>query len=148
MDQGHILPGDRWRKWDQMIRWEIFKKNVEVHILSGDHWRGWDGMIRWEILNSRPSSRTLWRQMKKMGSDDQMRDLKTFDHIHIHTGDRWRRWDGMIRWEIFRKIDEVHVLSGDDWRGWDGMIRWEILNSRQVHILPEDKWRGWDKMIR
>ena len=36
--------------------------------------------------------------MKRMGWDDQMRDLKTIDQIHVPPGEMKRMgWDGMIR---------------------------------------------------
>ena len=46
--------------------------------------------------------------MKRMGWDDQMRDLKTIDRVHIPTGDGWE--DQM---RDLKTIDQVHVRSGD-----------------------------------
>ena len=45
---------------------------------------GWDDD---EIsLKTWPSSRTVWRQMKKMC--DQMRDLKKIDQVHVQPRDK------------------------------------------------------------
>ena len=44
---------------------------------------GWDDQMR----DLKTISRTLWRWMKRMGWDDQMRDLKTIDRVHVLPGD-------------------------------------------------------------
>ena len=95
-----------------------------------------------------------------------MRDLKTIGEDHVHSGDGWRGWDGMIRWEELGqltkrqmnrkgsdnqmtdlKINWPHIPSGDGWRGWDGMIRWETLNqlTKITYCL---EWMGWDDETR
>ena len=105
--------------------------------------------------------------MKRMRWDDQMRDLKLIDQDHVLSGDGWRGWDGMIRWEInwprsrtnwrrmkrmgwddqmrdLKLIDQVHVPTGD---GWDDQMR-DLKPIDQVHVLSGNGWRGWDGMIR
>ena len=51
--------------------------------------------------------------MKRMGWDDQMRDLKTIDQVHLRTGGGWdgMGWDDQTR--NFKTIDRVHVPPGD-----------------------------------
>ena len=88
----------------------------QVHVLSRDRWKGWNGMIRRGILeNNWTSSRTNWRRMKEMGWDDQMRDLKTIDQVHVLPGDGWRGWDRMIRWEISKQLTKfTYGLEKDE----------------------------------
>ena len=100
----------------------------QVHVLPGDGWRGWNGMMRWEILKHWPSSRTAWRWMKRMGWDDQweiLKHLAKFTYF-LDTDEE----DGM-GWSVrdLKTFGQVHVLAGYGWRGWDGMMRWEILNQ-------------------
>ena len=45
--------------------------------------------------------------MKRMGWDDEMRDLKSIDQVHVPTGDGW---DDQMR--DLKPIDQDHVLSG------------------------------------
>jgi hypothetical protein len=40
--------------------------------------------------------------MKKKRWDDQIRGFQTIDHIHVQPGEGRRRWDGMIRSEVFK----------------------------------------------
>ena len=110
--------------------------------------------------------------MKRMGWDDQMRDLKSIDQVHVLSGDVWRGWDGMIRPEILNQLtkftyqletDEEDGMRWSDrdikntkirtsWRwmkrmGWDDKMR-DLKPIDQDHVLPRDGWRGWDGMIR
>ena len=134
-------------------------------------------MIRWDYSNNQPSSRTIWRQMKRTGWDDQMRDIQTIYQVHVHPGDRWRGQDGMIRWDIFKQLNKfTNFLETDkeDGMGWDDQMRlrdiqtidqvhvrsrwWmkrmkkdnqmDIQKIDQVHIQAGDGLRGWDGMIR
>ena len=109
--------------------------------------------------------------MKRMGWDDQMRDLKSIDQVHVLSGDVWRGWDGMIRPEILNQLtkftyqletDEEDGMGWSDrdikntkirtsWRwmkrmGWDDKMR-DLKPIDQDHVLPGDGWR-WDGMIR
>ena len=112
-----------------------------------------------------------------MGWDDRMRlmrDLKTIDQVHVRAGDGWRRWDGMIRWEIVKQLtkftysletdeeDGMGWLDAKFWNNWPssrtGWRRMEKMGCNdqtrylktidQVHVLAGDGWRGWDGMIR
>ena len=49
--------------------------------------------------------------MKKMEWDDQMRDLKAIEQVHVLPEDRLRGWEGQIR--HLKAIDQVHVRTGD-----------------------------------
>ena len=73
----------------------------------------------------------LW----KMRWDDQIRGIQTIDTDHVRSGNRGRKYDGIIRLEVFRQltkftyrlemtkkddqikdiqiIDRVHVQSGE-----------------------------------
>ena len=199
IDQVHVLSGDGWRGWDGMIRWEIFKQltkftySLETDEEDGMGWsderysnnwpssrtfwrrmKGMDGMIRWEILKQLTKFTYCLETDEGDGWDDQMRDIKTIDQVHVRSGDRWRGWDGMIRWEISKQLtkftysletDEENGMGWSDerysnnwpssrtpWRrmkkmGWDDQMR-DIKTIDQVHVLPGDGWRGWDGMIR
>ena len=147
-----------WRWMKRMIRWEIFKQLTKFtyflktdeedemgwsderysNIQTEDRWRGWDGM-GWsdeKYSNNWPSSHTIWRQMKRLGCDDQTRDIQTIDQVHIHTGDRWRGWNRMIRWEIFKQSTKfTYFLRQTKRMGW-GIV------SHQVQILVVDVLSG------
>ena len=84
--------------------------------------------------------------MKRMERDNQMRDIQKIDQVHVHSGDRWRAWDGMIRREIFKTIDQVHVHSGDGWRGCEDQMG-GLKTIDQVHVPTGDRWK-WNRMIR
>ena len=47
---------------------------------------GWDDQMR-DLKNNSQISRTYWRQMKRIAWDDQMRDLETIDQFHVLPGD-------------------------------------------------------------
>jgi hypothetical protein len=117
-----------------------------------------------------PSSRTVWRRMKRKRRDNQMRGLRRIDPSSRTS---WRRIKRMIRYEMFKQLS--YILSGDGWR-WDRMIRREIFkqlsvtkftysletdeedgmgwldkrysNNWLIHVLSWDIWRGCDGMIR
>ena len=57
--------------------------------------------------------------MKRMGWDDQMRDVKTIDQVHVRSGDGGRGWDGMIRLDIFKRLTKFtyHLETDEE----DGM---------------------------
>lgn len=132
----------RWTKrmeWDDQIRG--LQTMEQIHILSGDGWKGWGEMIGWEVLKELTKFMYYLLQTR-MGWGDQMRDiqkqfakitysLKTDDEEgigwsddrysnnwpnHIRTGDGWR--DGIV-WSDERSsnIDQVHVRTGDGWKG-------------------------------
>ena len=197
--QVHIPSEDGWRGWDGMIRREIFKQLTKFTHILDDRWRGWDRMIRWEIFkqltkftynleidekdgmgwseerysNNWLSSHTIWRQTKRTGWDDQMRDIQTIEQVHIPPGDGWRGWDGMIRWEIFKQLTKfTYILETNEedrmgwsderysnnwtsshtsWRwmkrmGWDDQEIFKQL-TKFTYIL-DDGWRGRDRMIQ
>ena len=177
---------------DGMSKWEIFKQFTkftyfletddqmrdiqtihQVHLQAGDGWRRWDGMISWEIFKKLSKFTYFLEMDKRMGWDDQMRDIQTIDQVHVLPGGRQRGWDGMIRREIFKQLakftyilemdEEDHIGLTDErysknwpsshtlWRwmkrtGWDDQMR-DIQTIEQVHKLPGDGWRGWDVMI-
>ena len=47
-----------------------------------------------------------------MGWNDQMRDLKAIDQVHVLSEDRLRGWDDQMR--DLKTIDTVHVLAAGD----------------------------------
>ena len=89
--------------------------------------------------NNWPSSRTIWRQVKRMGWDDQMRGLQTLHQVHVHSGRRVKRmgWDDQLR--VLQTIDCVHVLSGDGWKEWDDKIRWEVFKQLIKFTYPLER---------
>ena len=143
IDRVHVQTRDRWRWWDGMIRWEPLKQltgftyKLETDEEDGMGWSDERSKNNW------PISRTCWRRMKRMGWDDQMRDLKTIDQVHVLAGDGWRGWSD-DQMKDLKTIDQVHVLAGDGWRGWDGMIRWEILKqlTKFTYALETDEEDG------
>ena len=143
IEQVHILSWDGWRGWDGMIKWKILKQLTKLtYELETDEE---DGMIRWEILNSSPSSHTSWRQMK-MGLDDQMRDFKIIDQVHALPGNRWRWWEGMIRWEILYKKQLtkftyfLRLETDEEDGGWSDERSWN--NQPSLHM----SWTQMKKM--
>ena len=50
--------------------------------------------------------------MKRMGWDNQTRDLKAIDQVHVLSGNGRRGWDNQMR--DLKSIDQVHILSGDE----------------------------------
>jgi hypothetical protein len=107
--------------WDDQMRGITIN---QVHIRSGDEWRGWDGMIRWEVLKTIDQIHVQAVEMKRMEMECDDQKIQIIDQVHLRTGDEWREWDGMIRWEgmemewddqmrSIQTIDQVHVLSGD-----------------------------------
>ena len=115
----------------------------QVHIHPGEDGMGWSDE---RFSNNWPSSRTFWRQMKRMGWENQKRGLHTINQVYIQAEDRWRGWDGM-GWSDERflnnSIDQVHVQTGD---GWNGMIRWQVFKqlTRFTYELETDEdGMGW-----
>ena len=174
IDQVHILPGDRWGAWNGMIRWEIFKQLTKfTYRLEMDEEDGM-GWSHERYSNNWPSSLTSWRQMKGMGSDDQMRGIQSIKQVHLLSGDGWRGWYGMVRQEIFKQLTKFmyHLVMGkedgmgrsedgylNNWpsshtlwrwmkrRGSDDQMR-DIQTIGQVHLQAGDRRRRWDVMIR
>ena len=136
VDDAHVLSENRWRGWNEMIRWDAFKQLTKfTYILETDEedGMGWSMRIFKQLTkftyildtdeedgmgwsderpsNNWPSSRTNWRRMKRMGWNDQMRGHQTIDQVHVLTRDGWRRWHGMIRWEVFKQLTKfTYVL--------------------------------------
>ena len=76
INQVHILSADVWWRWDRIIRWEVINNLSKfTYVLETDEE---DEMVWWDEMSSNywPSSRTLWRRMKRMGWDDQMKVFK------------------------------------------------------------------------
>ena len=174
VDQVHVLPGDGWGGWDGMMGWEIFKQltkfTYSLEMEEEDEMRWDDG----RYSNNWPSSLTSWRWMKRIRWDDQMRGIQSINQVHLLSGDGWRGWYGMVRWEIFKQLTKFmyHLETGKgdrmgwsekrysnnwtsshtSWRwmkrmGWDDHMR-DIQTIGQVHLRAGDRWRGWDQMIR
>ena len=116
-------------EWNDGMR--DLKTIDQVHVRTGDGWRRWDGMIRWMICW--PSSRTCWWPMKRMGWDDLISDpsLKTIDQVHVHPGDGWRGWDGMIMWEVFNQMTNLTYNLETD----------EQYGMRALHSTNSYSWR-------
>ena len=74
-----------------------------------------------------------------MGWDDQMRDLKTIGQVHVRTGDVWRGWDEIIRWEILKQLTKLTYWLETDEVGWDDEMR-DLKNER-----PSSR-TGWRRM--
>ena len=102
--QVHIHSGDGWRGWDGMIRWVILRKIDEVHVHSGDDWRRWDGMTQMRDIKTIDQLNVRSEGMERMGQDDQMRDHKTIEKVHLLPREGWRGWDGMMGWEILKQL--------------------------------------------
>ena len=140
-DQVHVRSGDGRRGWDRTMRWEILKQKDQVHIRSGGGRGRWDEMMRRKILNNWPSSLTFWSRMTRMGWDDEMR-VKTIDQLHVLSRDRWRGWDGMIRWEILKQLNKfTYSLETDE---KNEMVRWEVLKQliEFTYVLETDEEDG------
>lgn len=89
----YLLPGDgKWR-WDRIIRWKFSKQLIQVHVLPGDE----EDEIRWSDEEYSNNWRTSWRQMKRMGSDDQKKVHQTINQVRVLPEDGWGGKDRMIR---------------------------------------------------
>ena len=138
--------------WDDQIR--HLKTIDQVHVRAGEGWRGWDVIIRWEILKQLTKFTYELEKDEEDGMDNQMRDLKAIDQVHVPPGDGWRGWDGIIRWEILKQLIKFHVQTGDGWSGWDGIIRWEVLKqlTNVTYLLETDdgiiRWEILKQLIK
>ena len=75
--------------------------------------------------------------MKRMGWDDEMRDLKAIDPVHVLSGDGWRRWDNQMRDLI--TIERIHVHPEE--HGMIGLQSASLNNLRTI-------WASTRKMFR
>ena len=115
IDQIHVRSGDGWRGWDDQIRdlKQLTKFTYALEMDEEDEMEWWDE----RSYNERPSSRTNWRRMKRMGWDVQIRDLQAIEQVHVPPGERWRGWDGMIRWDILKQLSKItYDLQRDEER--------------------------------
>ena len=140
-----VLPGDGWRGWDRMIRRKVFKQLTrfthflktdendgidqmrgiqtigQVHVPTGDGWKGSDRMIRREVFKQL----TRFTYFLEMDEEDGIgwsdESIPTIDQVHVPTGDGWRGWDRMIRWEIFKQFTKfTYWLETDEEDGMGG----------------------------
>ena len=129
------------------------KHNWQVYVPAGDRWRGWE-RIRWSderSSNNWPSSRTHWRRMTKTGRDHQVRGLKTIDQVHVHSRDGWRRWDGIISWEVIKKLTKfTYFLETDeeDGMGWSDESSSNNWPSSRTHWRQMKRMGWYDQIIR
>jgi hypothetical protein len=96
--------------------------NQQVHVLPEDGRRGWHRIIRQWVSDQSRSSRTNWRQTKRMGWNDQTIGLPSIHKFtyFLETDEE----DGIGLSDNGSPINpQVHVPTGDRRRGWDGMIR-------------------------
>ena len=122
-----------------MIRWEILNKRPSLRTAWKQMKRmGWDNQMRdlkqytkfTYSLETDEEDGIGWETLKKLKKftysletieDNQMRDPKTIDEVHILSGNNWRRWDGMIRCEILKQLTmSTYILETDevDGMGW------------------------------
>ena len=110
IDQVHVHPGDGWRGWYGIIRWEVFKQLTKfTYELETDEEDGM-GWSDERSSNNWPSSRTSWRQMKRMGWDHQMRTSNNWPSSRTF----WRRIKRMMRWELFKQLTKFTYFLETD----------------------------------
>src|SRR6266566_2524009 len=100
-------------------------------------------MIRQEVCAQATSSRTNWRRAKTMGWDDQTRGLCSSDKFTYWLEEGQRRWDGMIRQEVYVQA----TSSRTSWRraktkGWDDQTRGLRSSHKFTYFLEEGKDEG------
>ena len=103
--------------------------------------------------------------MKRMGWDDQMRDLKTIDPVHVLSGDGWRggmewseeRLKQLTKFTYFLETDEEDGIGWSDERSWNNwpssrtvwwwmMVKWRVFKRlRFTYMLEMDEE---DEIIR
>ena len=119
--------------------------NPQVHVQSGDGRRRWDGMVRQQVFDQSTSSRTLWRQTKRMGWDGQTTGLSS---IHKFTYRLKTDEEDGIGWSDNRSVinPQIHVQAGDGRRGWDGMVRQQVCDQSTCSrtVWRQTKRMGWD----
>ena len=75
--------------------------------------------------------------MKWMGWDNQMRDLITIEHVHVRSADGWRRWNGIVRWEILKDLTKLtYWLKMYGRMGWDDQMI-DLITIERIHVHPE-----------
>ena len=127
IDQVHVQTGDGWRGWIgwsderssnnwpssrtswrrmKRMRWDDKMRGLQtinqVYLLSGDGWRRQNETIRWEVFKQLTKFTYPLEMDEEDGWDDQIRSHQSINQVYVLSGDRWRRQDGIIRWEVVK----------------------------------------------
>ena len=83
--------------------------------------------------------------MKRMGRDDQMRDIQTIEEVHVHPEEGWKGWERMFRWEIFKQLTKITytLKMGEK----NDQLR-DIQTIEENHVHPGDGFKELERMIR
>ena len=104
----------------------------QIHVLSDDGWRRWNEMIGWEILKQ--LTKFMYELETDEEDGTGWSDEWSVDQVHVHPGDGWRGWDGMIMWEVFNQMTNLtYNLETDEQYGMRALHSTNSYSWRTIY---------------